>query len=230
MKGLDLEGLGSRWRAIVVSHQSWATSILAGLAAYNIITSEKTVPIISEASPVHRPSIISFLEKKGVEDDYMPLFTSFPFPEVDKPVILHSIGFDLVGYHDFLRKHLSSIRVVFTHANKGLSTLLHFPLVRLVNLRGRKFKVYLGRGDYFKVIEITEKGVVEPEKKGDKMVVEAYNVLLEAMMNYGSLTVKDGVFVLQGQLGVDSNKARELIGVLVNHGKLSVRKGLIEIK
>jgi hypothetical protein len=222
-----LENLGSGSRAVVVSHQSWATTILTALASYNIIIAEKKRPIISEATPTHHPSIARFLEKKGVSEDLYPIFTDFPFKQGQEPIIVHSVGKDLSEYHKYLRENLFAVRVVFTHANKGLSTILRFPVIRLVSIKGKVFKVQESTTRKHYVIEINEEGLNKISYSGKSFTGKAYEILLDAMSNFGEITVKDAVYILRGNMGIDNRLAREIIGRLVEERKIRIKKGVV---
>ncbi len=225
-----LEDLGSRVRGVIVSHHSWATSILAAQASYNIIENERRQPAISEASPIHRPTIESFLDKRKINEKLYPVYVSFPPPEnIENPLIIHSVGFNLGNYHSLLRRLLYNIRVVFVDANRGLGTILRFPVYRLVWARGKVFKVYRG-SKLIEVVEVTGEGIDKASLSSSRTLRLAYEALLEAMANYGELRVKDAVYVIMASVGVDSRRARSVLGELINEGKVVVKKGVVMLK
>ena len=229
----ELNYLGSRLRAVVVTHQSWATSIMAGLAASNIISEENRRVHIIEFTPVHKPTVTEIIESRGLDFSKLVFHTGVKgFIEAcrtGEPVIIHSIGYDLSMHRKELSRHIQDVRAVFTHANKGLSLILRFPVYRLIHVEGRIFRV-VGRGGVEYTVEITKNGVEEVVKKESSIERRALNLIIDSMSEYGALTVKDAVNIISANLGVDRSYARRILYKLVGDGKLRINKGMVEIK
>ncbi len=69
--------------------------------------------------------------------------------------------------------------------------------------------------------------IIEETLKG--ILGEAYNTLREAVMEYGELTVKDAVFLLVKELGIDKEKARKILSKLGEKKYIRARKGILEL-
>ncbi len=224
----ELNLIGSRIRAVIVSHHSWATSILAGIAAGNIIIEENETPVIVEATPVHRPTIESVLGQKGVDPTHV-MYTGFPPGRVEgKPLIIHSVGYDISKHKSFLLSNMVRIRVILLHANKGVSVLLRYPLFRLVHLRDKVFKVSRP-GRRTSVVEISVEGVREVREKESTIEKQALNAVIDAMSEFGQLSVKDAVNIIAANLELPRQESRKILYKLVSEGRLKVRRGIIEL-
>ncbi len=224
----ELSLIGSRIRAVIVSHHSWATSILAGVAARNIIVEENETPVIVEVTPVHRPTIESVLSLKSI-DPTRVTYTGFPPSGVEsKPLIIHSVGYDISKHKSFLLSNMMRIRVVLLHANKGVSMLLRYPLFRLVHLRDKVFKVSRP-GGRTSVVEISIEGIREVREKESTIEKQALNTVFDAMSEFGQLSVKDAVNIIAANLGIPRQESRKLLYKLISEGKLKVKGGIIEL-
>ncbi|MEM4535071.1 MAG: hypothetical protein QXP67_01805 [Desulfurococcaceae archaeon] len=77
-------------------------------------------------------------------------------------------------------------------------------------------------------VELTEHGITIAEKpKG--VYGEAYEILKNAMSNYGEITVKDAVRVISLELNLDKLKARQVLQWLTRNGYLRVVKGRLSL-
>ncbi len=229
----ELNHLGSRLRAVIVTHQSWATSIITGLAASNILSEENTTVGIIEFTPLHKPTVTEIIENRGLDSSMIRFYEGFKgFLEAcrnEGAVIVHSVGYDLSLHKKELSKHTQDIRVVFTHANKGLSLILRFPVYRLIHVEGKVFRV-ICRGGIEYTVEVTKNGIEQVVEKESSIERRAYNIILDSMSEYGVLTIKDAVNIISANLGVDRNYARRILYKLVSDGKLRIEKGMVEIK
>ncbi|MET1159748.1 MAG: hypothetical protein ABWW65_02195 [Thermoprotei archaeon] len=57
----------------------------------------------------------------------------------------------------------------------------------------------------------------------------AYEVLANALIEYGELSIRDAVVVLSSELGIDKKKAREIVYMLASKGFMSIEKNRIII-
>jgi hypothetical protein len=90
---------------------------------------------------------------------------------------------------------------------------------------GDHYIVSIGGEEYRVKIQGTK--ITEEKLSGE--LEQTYELIREAMIEYGELTVRDTVFLVSKSLSIDRNKARRIIQQLVEKKYLRINKGTINI-
>ena len=77
-------------------------------------------------------------------------------------------------------------------------------------------------------LRFTNTGIVEVESPPG-LLGKAYDVIKETLVNYGEVSIRDGVVILSRELGVDRKTARGILIKLARGRYIRVAKGRIEL-
>ena len=222
-----LKRLGEARAVVVTGRASLATS-LAAIALANIWRHESpSRMLVYELSPLHRPTIENALQATGVGAEVV--YVGLDDTPGLYPSVVVGVGAEPSRVEKAYRIVGRAGRVWIVSANRGLSLKLQYPLVRITVAPGGDLVARLGRGPGARV-RITPYGVDEaPPPPGERRLRAVRDALLDAMVEYGSLTVRDAVNIIMAREGVDRARAREILGELAERGLIRVRKGLLEL-
>jgi len=164
-----------------------------------------------------------FLEKTGVinrvKDAVLITNTATGIPR-DKTLVLIEPSFPLTGLHN------KNILATLTPGNYKLRLPSYYERVYVNKLGENIYELFFKETSERFRFRITG-GAVVFEDKPSGIAGRAYEVLRNALVEYGEIRARDAVNIISHELGVDKNTARSLLYKLVSEKYARVVKGRV---
>ena len=207
----------------IVTHNTNLASLLIRKAITNNIVTKRNVKIsIVELTPINKNAIYDLLESIGHENiiftDNLENVRYF-----DGKIFLVSIGKQFVySFYGFLKTNL----YLFISDKSFLMKKIGLETWRIITIEPGS---YIARSSGYS-LRITHKDndLIEEEALSNYLL-QAYNLIVDLMAEYGELTIKDTINIMMANLGITKEKAREILGELQRYRKIKVNKGKIEL-
>ncbi|MEM1619736.1 MAG: hypothetical protein QXU97_02175 [Fervidicoccaceae archaeon] len=218
-----LESLGIV-RAVVVTHKSSLSTVLAAHAVANI-TATRARSCLVKLSPLHEEAFYEILRRRGVASD---LDVVESLEEVrGRPAVVHAVGVELKPSSRKIRELGGALRVILTHSAGRIGVILGVPVVRVAGPDARGLYRALLPSGIIEYYAISLDSVSAVSERPDALLERGRKVLLDAMVEFGQLTLKDAVNVLAARLGATREEARVLFYRMVEQGLFKVKKGQV---
>ena len=215
-------------RAIIVTSRAGLANLLVAHAIANLKKRENLDANIIENSILHKETLLEFLARMKIEWNGKVFSGIESLGRAEPPIILYSIGKDVIQHKKLILSHKFEIRVLFVPASKGLGTLLGYPVIRITGLEGKFYRASSSMyGTVNFVMDLN--GLREYRSRSENLVWKAKNLLIDSMMDYGEITTKDALIILSARLGMTKEEARKLLSMLVERGEVRIKKGRIEL-
>jgi hypothetical protein len=219
-----LERLGID-RIGIVTHNSNLASLLIRRAISNNIATERSMKVcVVELTPINKNVIYDLLESSVQENI---VFTDNPGSAIyfDGKIFLVSIGRPISqSFRDSSFPRMNLYLLIsdksFLMRKMGLETW------RVITLEPGSF-LMKSQSHSLKIVQ-KDNDLIEEEPLSNNLF-EAYNLIVDSMMEFGELTVKDTINILMSNLGITKDKAREILEDLQRHRKIKVNKRKIEL-
>lgn len=219
-----LERLGVE-RLGLVTHNSNLASLLVKRAIQNCLREKAENIGIIELTPINKNAIYDVLDAAGGRAGLFLMKDILEARNFSGRLFLISIG----GPLDFSLQNLWSLRTslyLFISDKSLLMRKLGLETWRIMTMEPGSF-IAKGAGQSFKII-VRDNDLAE-EDVLNNYLYRAYSIIVDSMSEYGEISVKDALNILAASLGITKEKARETIGELIQHKKIKVVKGKIEL-
>jgi len=224
---LNLEELGTRLRAVVITHHGIGAMYLLSLAAANALR-EGMEPRIIELSPMNRNILEGFLRRRGLPPEKVAVEGDLS-RAVGYPNLIYAVGYDLRPLARELEWVSSSVSFVATHTGSFLGLILKARVLELKDIGGSLFLLKDRRGGEKMYLEMNQLSISEAQFVEKKVSREGYSILLDSMAEYGELSVADAVAILQGRLKLTRAEARRLLYELAGEGRIKISGGKVQL-
>jgi hypothetical protein len=224
---LDLSILGTKLKAVIITHHGIGATYLTAFAASNALREGKK-PTIVEFSPINRNLFERFISIRGFSLDEVSFEQDLKAPGTF-PIIIFAVGFDLRPLVAELEKYSHVISFVTTHVGTSLGLALKARVFGLKEL-GNNIYVLEDRRNREKIyLEMNQFKITEVQYLGKKIDNESFRVLLDSMAEYGEISTADAIFILQGKLKLSRTEARRILYELVKDGKMKIEGGKLRL-
>jgi len=224
---LNLEELGTRLRAVVITHHGIGAMYLLSLAAANALR-EGMEPCIIELSPMNRNILEGFLRRRGLPPEKVAVEGDLG-RAVGYPILIYAVGYDLRPHSRELERVSSSVSFAATHTGSFLGLILKARVLELKEVGSSLFLLKDRRGGEKMYLEMNQLSISEAQFVEKRINREGYNILLDSMTEYGELSVADAVVILQGRLKLTRAEARRLLYELAGEGRIKISGGKVQL-
>lgn len=225
---LDLGIIGTKLKAVVITHYGNGATYLTALAVTNFLREGKT-PIVIELSPLNRNLFESFISERGFNPEEVILKKELSISS-HFPTIIYSVGFDLRPLSAELGKNSHTISFIATHVGTSIGLIIKARVFTLKLLRNNIFVLEDKHSREKIYLEMNQLKIIEIEHVDRMINLEAYRILLDSMAEYGELSTTDAVLILQGNFKITKEEARRILHDLLKEGKLKIEKGKLKLK
>jgi len=219
-----LERLGID-RIGIVTHNSNLASLLIRRAISNNIATERSMKVcVVELTPINKNIIYDLLESSVQENI---VFTDNPGSAInfDGKIFLVSIGRPIS--QSFRASSFPRMNLYLLISDKSfLMRKMGLETWRVITLEPGSF-LMKSQSHSLKIVQ-KDNDLIEEEPLSDNLF-EAYNLIVDSMMEFGELTLKDTINILMSNLGITKDKAREILEDLQRLRKIKVNKRKIEL-
>jgi hypothetical protein len=219
-----LERLGIDRIGIVTHNSNLASLLIRRAISNNIATGRNMKVCVVELTPINKNVIYDLLESSVQENI---VFTDNPGSAMnfDGKIFLVSIGRPISQpFRDLSFPRMNLYLLIsdksFSMRKMGLETW------RVITLEPGSF-LMKSQSYSLKIVQ-KDNDLIEEEPLSDNLF-EAYNLIVDSMMEFGELTVKDTINILMSNLGITKDKAREILEDLQRLRKIKINKGKIEL-
>jgi len=219
-----LERLGLS-RIGIITHNTNLASLLVRRAIINNRNEGNMSIGVVELTPINKNAIVDILEFPGMENkvffsDNIEAAMGFEgklfIISIGKPVSQSMLG-------------LGSLRInvyLFISDKSFLMKKMGLETWRIISLEPGAY-IAKSQQASVKIVQINN-DLVE-EQLLSNYLHKAYNLIVDSMMEFGELNIKDTINILMANLGVTKEKAREILEELQLHRKIRISKGKIEL-
>lgn len=206
----------TRGRWILISHYMWAKIILA-LELASRISRREPVVIIDQRN-LFTPERLAQLRIRGDQEKIIITNKNIAPHGINNLIILEPPVFPWKLYTRNI--------LVTTTPGSGLKIPRNYRRAYLKKIHENLYQLVVGNESFRIVIG---SGRIQEKPAPPGSLGKAYNVLREAMLEYGELTVRDAIIILEKEMDITRSEARKILSDLllkkyikVVHGKINL--------